>query len=128
LVLRERREQPELAGATGATGPAGAAGPGALHGSGNPGAGLGVDDQIYFNTVQGDIWLKVSGTWTLYGTNAYYFQGKALNASMVTPSNGDVPTYDASLFAGVGGWKSAAPAAGSSTLSYVSTLAPPVFL
>jgi hypothetical protein len=94
---------------TGPAGAAGATGAGAvtLHGSGNPASGLGSDGQLYINEQQGDLWLKISGTWTLYGANAYYFQGKAFLT--IAPNNGDVITYDSSLSGGVGAWKGAAP-------------------
>lgn len=78
-------------------------------GTTNPNDANGNDGDIYFNETQGDVWNKQAGHWVFYGANAYFFQGVPLDSSMVTPSNGNVPTYDA----GTGSWKSAAPAGSS---------------
>jgi hypothetical protein len=96
-------------------------------GSGNP-TGSGTEKDVYVNTINGDIWFYHSSAWTLYGANAYRIQGKAVDGSAVTtsPADGQVFTFDSSLFGGVGGWKAATPAGAS--LSYVSSYAQPLFL
>lgn len=90
-----------------------------LTGSGAPGA-IGKSGDLYINTIQGDISYKVAGVWQLSGANAYFLQGKALDASVVSPTNGDVLTYDSTLAGGVGAWKSAASAGGAAAASYVT--------
>ncbi len=49
-------------GPTGATGPAGSQ---ILFGAGAPASGLGVDGDFYENTSNGDVYKKITGTWTL---------------------------------------------------------------
>ena len=52
-------------GPTGATGPAGADGAKWFSGSGAPSGALGVNGDLYLNTVNGDLYQKASGTWSV---------------------------------------------------------------
>lgn len=56
------------AGPTGSTGPAGAAGTLWYFGAGAPSSGTGANNDVYINTSNGDLYKKISGTWT-YQTN-----------------------------------------------------------
>jgi hypothetical protein len=85
--------------------------PAVSFGVGNPDNANGSNGDLYFNTVQGDLWNKQAGAWVLYGANAYYIQGKGVDPG--APTNGYVLTYDSALFSGAGGWKAAAASAGS---------------
>lgn len=62
-----------------------------LGGSGNPGA-IGKAGDLYINSVQGDIWYNVAGTWTLYGANAYYLQG--FSVAQTVPTTGQLLAFD----------------------------------
>ena len=63
-----------VAGPTGATGidgadgAAGSNGTSTLTGNGAPGAGLGSDGDVYIDADQGDIYLKITGSWSLQGS------------------------------------------------------------
>jgi hypothetical protein len=59
------------------------------------------------------VYYKVSGVWTFKPGNAHFLQGKALDTSVIAPSNGNILVYDSTLFAGVGGWKVAVPSGSS---------------
>jgi hypothetical protein len=74
-------------GATGDTGPAGGGGGGDgslwYTGAGEPGVGLGADDDMFLQEgdagagLDGDVWQKAAGAWALTGTNIKGAQGSA---------------------------------------------------
>ena len=94
-------------GATGATGSTGAAGtPGSVwySGAGTPSSGTGINGDYYLNTSNGDVFLKVSGSW---GTRIENLTGPAGTGSGTVTS---VSVTSANGFAGTVATASTTPA------------------
>lgn len=86
-------------------------------GTGNPTSTIGYDGDWYTNSQVGDIWHKEAGTWVLYGANAYWLQGLHMNDA--TPGDGQVLTWDQTLFSSLGGWTPKAGGGGSTPITDV---------
>jgi hypothetical protein len=89
---------------------------------------FGDEGDILINTNNGDKWYKRYGTWVIYGDNAYYFQGIAVDPT--TPTDGQVLVYSASALkyvptSGGGngfGWKEVINESGSSFTNWTGVV------